>query len=224
MTHHIFTFGDKYKSVMDYFRLVFENTNENGTFLIQDPVAPDRPEETIYLLLNKEDGSNEDWNRKFEIDQPELLDAHLKGLSTYARFKRFSEDYLTNNKNFSSRWKVRYEEKMIDGQVYIAVKRKHAAEFMARKDWTDSWMSEMRECFTFWTHDEWKHALEETGWTIEGKDNDPRYGTNVRTDPYKIPRWEGKVEMYELRDGILQKSDLPYTNQTLIARKIADRI
>ena len=72
-------------------------------------IGPTQREQTILMLLNRENGNSENCNKQF--GNKEELKAYLDGLSTYDRFKRFAIDFRKSEK-----YKMKYEEIEKDGE------------------------------------------------------------------------------------------------------------
>lgn len=219
--HELWSYGEQARTVQDYFALKFAQTRKGGRLLIRDVVGPEDKEQEVYLWLNDEDGRNEDIFAQF--DNREGLMGHLDGLSTYGRFLRFGRDFLAEMRANGQRGPetaVQYRDETVEGQRYIVLTLKDAVEFMTKKDYTNNWDSEMNEEFAFWDFNEWKGALETAGFQIIENPNRPEAGSRVYVNPWIVGnRWVGKVEVYEMVDGVLKEMDYPVTNIVLVGEK-----
>ena len=178
----------------------------HGVWINRDVVGPENKEKYVFMKLNKEDGRNTDYDKKF--DDKSKFKSYLDELSTFGRFLRFAIDFRSKYG-----YKLQYSVKTLNGVEYVYLNLKDACEFMSRKDYTDNWSSEMNETFCFWSFSEWKDNMEKAGFII-----DPR--SNAYCNRWIVEnRFIGKVELYTLDEGKLNKMEYPVTNMLLIAEK-----
>lgn len=106
---------------------------------------------------------------------------------------------------------------MIDGQEYVYIPRRLLYEFLAKKDYVNSWYSEMHETFCFFTHDEWRQALDAAGLMCGD-------GTRPVQNQWLIDnRFAPAAKVYRMnQDGALVLDDWSWTNTLLVAHKPAD--
>jgi hypothetical protein len=91
---------------------------------------------------------------------------------------------------------------------------------MTKKDYTNNWDSEMNEEFAFWDFSQWKSALETAGFQIVENPNQPQAGSRVYVNPWIVEnRWTGKVKLFQMAAGKLEKMDYPVTNIVLVGEK-----
>lgn len=219
--HELWSYGRQAATVHAYFANKYRQTARGGRLLIRDVVGPEDKEQEVYLWLNDQDGRNENIFANFA--EPADLATHLSGLSTYARFLRFARDFLAEARAEGQRGPetaVRYREATIDGRRYIVLPLKDAAEYIAKKDYTDNWQSEAHEEFTFWSFSEWKAALSAAGFEVVENPNEPAKGSRVYTNPWIVSnRFVGKVALYRMVDGRLEALPYPPTNIVLVGQK-----
>lgn len=86
----------------------------------------------MYVRFRQDDGS----------DKPGIA-----GLSTDGRFRRFVDDFRREEGEA-----VSVRQQVVDGVRYEVMSRATLCEFLAKKDYVDSWQSEMHERFCFFTH------------------------------------------------------------------------
>jgi hypothetical protein len=94
------------------------------------------------------------------------------------------------------------------------MRRADLCDFLAKKDYIDSWTSEMHERFCFFDHDDWVRLLKETGFEIEST-------SQAKQNPWLIENRfapAAKVFTKDLSD-MLQLEPQPVTNTLLFARK-----
>ena len=220
--HELWSYLNQAQSVDEYFANKYRQTRKGGRIVIRDVVGPENKDQHVYMLCNDKDGSNSDVYADF-ADHADLT-RHLEGLSTYSRFLRFSQDFLAEMRQKGKRGhetKVEYDVEEIEGRRYIVTTLKTAAEFMATKDYTDNWLSEMNEEFTYRDFNEHKKALREAGFAILENPNEPEKGSRAYCNPWMAEnRFKGKVELYSMGlDGKLHQMDYPATNMVLAGEK-----
>ncbi len=220
-THELWSYADKGKSLTEYLSMKYDQTSKNGRIVIRDVVGPEDKESMVYMELNDSDGNNE--NIFYHPEKKEDLQQHLSGLSTYARFLRFAEDYLSGMRQTGKRSddsKIKFEEIVISGKKYINLRLKDAVEFITKKDYTDNWNSELNEEFAFWSFSEWKENLVKVGFRIIENPNEADKSSREYTNEWIVDnRWRGKVKFFKMNNNILEEMDYPPTNMVLIGEK-----
>lgn len=220
-THEIWSYGNREESLMHYLRLKFAQLKPGGRLIIRDVVGPEDKERIVYLKADREDGDNEEIFKEYQ--RPEELSGHLARLSTYARFKRFAEDFLADMRRSGKRGaesKISYEEIDISGVPYFAVRLKDAVEFMTKKDYVDNWRSELNEEFAFMSFSEWKELLKTVGFKIIENPNEPAKSSRAYANDWIVEnRFRGKTDIFEMRNSLLDQLQYPVTNMVLIAEK-----
>lgn len=205
LTHEIESYGSR-QDLLQFIKNRYDELVPNGVWINRDVVGPKGKDKEIYLLLNTEDGNNE--NPFLLNDDRHALSIYLQSLSTYARFLRFAKDFR-NKEGYQLLFKI----EQIDGKNYIKLSLKDAAEFLSRKDYTDNWQSEMHETFCFWNFDEWKNHLQETGFVIHPD-------SIAFTNEWIIKnRWEGKANLFIMENNKLIPHPYPETTMFLIGVK-----
>jgi hypothetical protein len=220
-THEIWSYGDRADSLLPYLQRKARQTRRGGRIAIRDVVGPDDGDREVYLWCNSEDGSNEEPFRVIE-DEADLA-AHLRDLSTAARFLRFARDFLAADRSAGRRGPetaIAFRSCRVSGRDYFVLKMKDAAEFLGHKDYVENWRSEMHEEFAFWGLAEWKRALSGAGFSLMETPADPQRGTRVYMNPWIVEnRYRGKVELFVHEGGDLRPIDCPRTNIVLIGEK-----
>lgn len=208
LTHEIASYG-KMEDLSDFIRNRYQELVDGGVWINRDVIGPEHGETTVFMLLNDQDGINDNFDQSFE-SRKELSD-YLQRLSTYTRFKRFAIDFRKQEGD-----QIRYEEVEIEGRSYMKLSLSDAAEYMLTKDYTDNWESEMHERFCFWSFQDWKKRLTEAGFEVLP-------GSGPYTNPWiEKNRFEGSVELYQLKNGKLRQLPSPPTNAIIIGKKITD--
>jgi SAM-dependent methyltransferase len=179
-----------------------------GVYINYDVVAPNDKERTVYVALTDDDGDNPDLLFP-EIDSADLPN-FLGSLSTKARFRRFVKDFRAKEGDVIQ---CRYET--VDGVEYAVLRYADLCDFLAKKDYLQSWPSEMHERFCFWEYSDWVQALEAVGFQIAE-------GSELKQNPWLIEnRFRPAAKVYQMADGALVPVEDPSTNVLLIARKPA---
>lgn len=218
--HEIWSYGDKEKSIDSYLKNKHDQLRKHGRLIMRDVIGPDDPDKEVYMLCSKSDGSNDNPYKEFE--DLKGLSNHLKGLSTFALFLRFSNDYLKNKKeNPESQCKsIEYSLDTIRGKEYIVLKHKDAVEFMTKKDYHDNWLSEMNEEFAFWNFSQWKNHVKAAGFRIIEDNDASEQGSRQYTNQWIVNnRWKHSVSLYEKTADDLKQMPYPQTNMVLVAEK-----
>jgi hypothetical protein len=219
--HELWSYGQQEQTVRDYFALKYAQTRKGGRLIIRDVVGPEDKYREVYLWLNDQDGRND--NIFAQFDNRQTLMAHLNTLSTFGRFRRFARDFLAEMRSSGQRpleTTIQFREETIQGQSYVVLSLKDAVEFMTKKDYTNNWDSEMNEEFAFWDFSQWKSALETAGFQIVENPNQPQAGSRVYVNPWIVEnRWTGKVKLFQMAAGKLEKMDYPVTNIVLVGEK-----
>lgn len=205
LTHEIESYLGR-EALLEFLRRVYQQTVSGGVYINSDVVGPDNKEQTVYLKLNSEDGRTESWD---EISaRPKIEKEELEKLSTFGRFRRFSKDFRVDEQE-----PFEFKEALELGPNFVSLKLADACEFLSKKDYLESWYSEMHERFCFWNFADWRKALENVGFKI-----------NEASRPYQNPwiinnRYKGMAELLVMEDGNLKPLEFPPTNVLLIAEK-----
>jgi hypothetical protein len=212
--HELWSYGEQEKTVREYLARKFKQTRRGGRIIIRDVVAPESADSSIWLWCDDADGSNENVLATFE--SPDLLRKHLDGLSTAARFLRFQHDFLREMRKKGNRapdTAVTCREKRRGSLKFFVTTFKWAAEFLLKKDYTDSWDSEMKEEFTYWSFSQWARELKSAGFEVVAHSRD-------YTNPWIAKnRFENRVKLFRDVGGAFTQADWPPTNLVIIGQK-----
>jgi hypothetical protein len=108
---------------------------------------------------------------------------------------------------------VTYREEQRQSLKLFVTTMKWAAEFLLKKDYTDSWDSEMHEEFTYWPLSQWRDELTSAGFEVSAR-------SHAYTNPWiEKNRFENKAKLFRLIDGSLQPAPWPPTNLVIIGQK-----
>jgi hypothetical protein len=205
LTHEIESYGSR-ADLLAFIRNRYEELALGGIWINRDVVGPDNPDEIVCMELNTTDGRNDDWEQEFT--DRHALSAYLQGLSTYARFMRFGQNFRRiENETFAYEW-IQH-----NGQTYARLSLRNACEFALKKDYTDNWKSEMHERFCFWTYTDWIREMQAVGFQVLPQ-------SNAYTNEWIVKnRLEGKVNLYTLKNNVLEPIPFPVTHMLLLAEK-----
>ncbi|MEM6886260.1 MAG: methyltransferase domain-containing protein, partial [Verrucomicrobiota bacterium] len=205
--HELWSYGEEEKTIRDYLKEKWNQLRPGGRLIIRDVVGPEAGGQQVILKCNMNDGQADlspEGSR-----EPEALQA----LSTWARFKVFTEDFLAAKPQRAAQLKG--YKVLEDGAVSLSLSL--AMEFCTKKDYTDNWSSEMNEEFCFWSYQDWKKVLKETGFHVVETPNQPENGSRTYCNDWIIEnRYEGKVRLMNLREEAIR---FPATNMVLVAEK-----
>lgn len=205
LTHEIESYGSR-QDLLQFIQNRYKELTPGGVWVNRDVVAPFHKDKQVYMQLDNTDGENTDPYRALN-DRRELSD-YLQSLSTEARFLRFAKDFRA-----AEGYRLACEKIRIDGQWYIKLSLKDAAEFLSRKDYTDNWQSEMHETFCFWDFEEWKQEMIKAGFSIHP-------GSGVFTNQWIVDnRWKGKAALFEWKSGGITPLAYPVTHMILAGVK-----
>jgi methyltransferase family protein len=205
--HEIWSYGRGRESVMEYLRMKRDQLRSGGRLVARDVVGPDDRERQVILWCNPRDGVDEPGARPGPEAGSATLAGWLDGLSTRARFRRFAGDFLPQRGGSAFQWE---EAPAPPGDTGFRLSVEYAMEFIAHMSYTDNWRSEMQEQFCFWSFQEWKDALRETGFRI-------LEGSRAYTNEWRVKNhFQGRALLYDL-DG--HPMPFPVTNMVLAGEK-----
>jgi hypothetical protein len=202
LTHEIESYGGR-TELLQFIENRFEELASGGIWVNRDVVGPEDKDRLVLMQLNETDGRNDDFEK--QITDRQQLKQYLAGLSTWARFQRFAQDF-----RHSAGYRLRFQTRQVEDKNYIEIRLADACEFMSRKDYLDNWLSEMHETFCFWSFTEWQVHLRQAGFVIAPE-------SKAYANPWIVEnRLRGKVELFDL-----DRNPLPYpvTNMLLLAVK-----
>lgn len=206
LTHEVESYLGR--SELDRFvHRVYDMIAPGGVYINYDVVGPDNGDEEVYVLFTDNDGNNPD--DVMAVPDGMSLQKWLESLSTAARFRRFVHDFRREEGDMIT---VRHE--VIEGRTYTALRRADLYEFLAKKDYLNSWQSEMHERFCFFNHGQWVTYLEEAGFEVTAQ-------SRAITNEWLIEnRFRPAADVYTILNGILElDTSTPTTNTLLIAQK-----
>ena len=208
LTHEIESYLG-HDELMAFLKRMYAITAPGGVYINYDVVGPHDKDRLVYVVFTEDDGENPD--DVFPNISDAEVPAFIRTLSTKARFRRFARDFRRVE---GDQMKVQYEE--IEGQEYAVLRRADLCDFLAKKDYTQSWLSEMHERFCFWEYSDWEAAAKEVGFEIAE-------GSEAKQNQWLIEnRFAPAAKVYEMNAaGQLVDAEQPITNVLLIAKKPA---
>ena len=136
---------------------IFTHTRGGGRWINADVCGPDDPDEIVEFELDTLDGADDtDPTPTSKLDD---ATAYLDGLSTWGLWHRFVRDFRAHEGETISWTQVAPGT----GQC----RRGSLYEFLTKKDYHDSWLSEMHESFCHYTFADWRSIAETAGFVID---------------------------------------------------------
>lgn len=207
LTHEIESYLGR-EALLEFCQHVYSMLRPGGVWINYDVVGPANGNELVLARLNTADGALVD-------GLPDLED--LAGLSTRSRFERFVHDFRRVEGDGIS-----YRSVLVDGTEHVELRRADLYDFLAKKDYVDSWLSEAHERFCFFSPNEWVTLLEESGFQCTAD-------TKPIQNPWLIDnRFEPAAQVFTRQQnagsgaGSLVAEDWSWTNVLLVAQKPAE--
>lgn len=196
LTHEIESYLGR-DDLLEFCRRVFSMLRPGGVWINYDVVGPDGRDEPVLAEFTDDDG---------------LPEGDLKDLSTRARFEKFARDFRRDEGDG-----IAYEPVTVDGRELVRLTRGALYEFLAKKDYLDSWYSEAHEKFCFFSPDEWIALLESNGFVMTRD-------TRPIQNPWLIEhRFAPAARVFtQDEEGRVVPEDWSWTNVLLVAEKPAD--
>lgn len=189
-----------------FIQRMYDITAPGGVYINYDVAGPEDKDQIVYALLNDTDGQNPD-DVLPEIDEVELPE-FLKSLSTKARFHRFVQEFRAHEGD-----QISAHFETIEGSEYAVLRHGDLCDFLAKKDYVQSWHSEMHERFCFWSYSDWTQALQAVGFEI-AEGSEPKQNTWLIEN-----RFAPAAQVFTLQGEKLVEHEAPVTNVLLVAKK-----
>ncbi len=201
LTHEIESYVG-HDGLLEFIDRVYEQTARGGVWINSDVVGPEDGDRLVLMECRDDDGENPD-----PAPAGQATPEFLARLSTAALFRQFAQDFRAHEGDG-----LRYEEVEKDGRKYFRLRLADAADFASKKDYHDSWYSEMHERFCYWSFTQWKQAVEAAGFTVKEASHAYRNEWIVEN------RWAGTFRL--LANDTLEELPYPVTSMVLIAEKL----
>jgi hypothetical protein len=161
LTHEIWSYGDRWASLRRFVQAIYDHTVPGGVWCNSDVCGPDGRDRPVVLRLRRDDGENPRAPRRDLAARPAAeVSAYVASLSTRARLDQFAVDYT-----FPLPFEPVGDDRAGDDAVRIALG--DAMDFLTRKDYTDSWLSEAHEQFCGMEFADWKSLLADVGFEVD---------------------------------------------------------
>lgn len=205
LTHEIESYLGR-EELYRFIQRMYDITAPGGVYINYDVAAPEDKDQEVHVVFTDTDGENPE--TVFPDIEEYELEGFLQTLSTKSRFERFVQDFRATE---GDQITVRYE--VIDGHEYAVLRYGDLCDFLAKKDYLQSWHSEMHERFCFWSYNDWKKALTDVGFTLAE-------GSEPKRNEWLIEnRFAPAAKVFALQGEVLVEKEPPITNVLLIAQK-----
>ncbi|WP_185975605.1 class I SAM-dependent methyltransferase [Tessaracoccus rhinocerotis] len=195
LTHEVWSYLGP-EALAEFIRHTFEMLRPGGVWINYDVVGPDDPDREVLVRFTTDDGA----------DAGELAE-----LSSRARFERFAQDFRAEEGE-----RISHQVVHVDGVEHVRLTRRALYEFLAKKDYVDSWLSEAHEAFCFYSPQDWVQVLEAAGFRCT---DDTR---GVRNPWLLENRFAPAAQVFTVgEDGALVPEEWSWTNVLLVAEKPA---
>ncbi len=190
-----------------FLQRTYDMLKPGGVYINYDVVGPERPDELVYVQFRNDDGVNPQ-NLAWDLRGDDLRD-FLARASTETRYRRFRKDFRQAEDDT-----ITDRIERIAGEEYYVLRWADLCDFLAKKDYVDSWTSEMHERFCFYSHQQWCDKLQDIGFDIVPS-------TRAIQNPWLIEhRFADCAQVYRMdMHGKLVPQDQPDTNTLLVAKK-----
>lgn len=177
-----------------------------GVYINYDVVGPDEPDRQVYVDFTSDDGENPR-DLGWELEGVKLSD-FLRKLSTKSRFLRFVKDFRATEGDG-----IKVKTEHVNDHEYYVMRWADLCDFLAKKDYVNSWKSEMHERFCFFSHDEWCKHVQAAGFTLAE-------GTRAVQNDWLIEnRFAPAAKVYFYEGNSLIEAPQPTTNTLLVCEK-----
>lgn len=192
LTHEIESYLGR-EALVEFSERVFNMLRPGGVWINYDVVGPDLGEESVLVRFTAADGAPE---------------GELNGLSSLARFERFAKDFRAVEGDG-----ITFTEVIVDGINYFQMTRSALYEYLAKKDYVDSWYSEAHEKFCFFSPNQWVGLVQQAGFSCTA---DTRA---IRNQWLIENRFAPAAEVFRQSETGLVQDDWSWTNVLLVAEK-----
>jgi SAM-dependent methyltransferase len=199
LTHEIWSYGDRWESLRRFVQAIYEHTVPGGVWLNSDVCGPDGRDRPVVLRLTHDDGANPAAPRRdlTDLTAAEVTE-YVAGLSTRARLDQFAVDY---------QFPLEFTPA---GDDTVRLRLGDAMDFLTRKDYTDSWLSEAHEQFCGLEFADWKSLLADVGFEVDPASRPSR-------NDWIVEHRLAPVASLATPDG--RPLDWPTTHVLLVARR-----
>ncbi len=193
LTHEVWSYLGP-QALAEFIGRTHEMLKPGGVWINYDVVGPAGGHEEVLVRFNTSDGA---------------ASGDLPDLSSAARFERFAQDFRAEQGQ-----PISFRRVTVDDADYVRLTRAALYEYLAKKDYTDSWFSEANEAFCFYSPADWIRVLEDAGFLCTPE-------TRAIRNPWLIEnRFSPAAEVFTLdEDGNPRADEWSWTNVLLVAEK-----
>jgi len=204
LTHEIESYLGR-EALLEFCEHVRTMLRPGGVWINYDVVGPDNGDGLVLARFATDDGL--DSGPDSGPDSGSVRD-----LSTRARFERFVHDFRHTEGDGMT-----YRTISVAGEELCEMRRADLYDFLAKKDYVDSWLSEAHERFCFFSPAQWGALLESNGFVVTSD-------TRPIQNPWLLEnRFSQGVEVFVAGvDGELVPDPWSWTNVLLVAQKPLD--
>ena len=159
LTHELVSYGDGVDEVRRFAAAVREQLVPGGVWLNSDVCGPDDGEREVLLAVRDDDGDDLDVPIDLEAMPAADVGPAVRRLSTRARLVQFAADFPRLARCAFSAEEVR--------RGTFRTSLRDAMEFLTRKDYVDSWLSECHERFCALDGDAWQALVRDAGLLVD---------------------------------------------------------
>ncbi|MBP9738859.1 transferase, partial [Candidatus Saccharibacteria bacterium] len=206
LTHEVESYMGR-EALLDFIQRVYDMTVPGGVYINYDVAGPDKKNERVYVQFTEDDGENPE-DVFTDLDDNELK-VFLDRLSSKSRFLRFAKDFRSSEGDTMT-----YTTETVGDTDYFVMRYGDLCDYLAKKDYTENWHSEMHERFCYWEYEDWIKAITDVGFEIEPASR------RITNDWLIENRFTPAASVFiKTEDQKLVAVDSPVTNLLLVARK-----
>lgn len=159
LCHEIFSYlgEDTLQKSIEMFK---EQLAPGGTWVNLDVCGPEQGERIVWLEVFSEP-PRANWQplELAKINNPKQA---LEELNVIENFLQFAHDWNRVHPLQPANFEVLQGK----NQIFIETNLNFVMEWLLKKDYVDSWLSEVKESFCFWDYRDWQESLENNNFTV----------------------------------------------------------
>lgn len=168
LTHELYSYAG-IEELRRGIRKIRAQTSADGVWLNLDVLGPEDPERIVWLELERGDAGIT--ALRDGIERPPASGSKtLDSLSVAELFLQFAHDWRQSDGDpeaAPASERVRLIEGAFNARRAVFQTRLGIAmEFLTKKDYTDNWLSEMRESFCYWSWSDWEREITDAGFIL----------------------------------------------------------
>jgi SAM-dependent methyltransferase len=158
LTHEIYSYGERDADLDKITKAIARHTRSGGVWINLDVCGPSDGDQIVLLELSTEDGMDTPAIEDIQSLASEIASARLKASSSWSRLLQFKQDW-------SGLSKLPWSGVIIRKGI-VRTTLKDAMEFMLHKDYTENWLSELHESFTYRDWETWVSEVNRAGFEV----------------------------------------------------------